>query len=54
MSLAVTFRRAASEEFIEASSWYESKRAGLAHVQDVEIPTEPAKGFDADPRRPTP
>ena len=31
MSLAVTFRRASSEEFIEASTWYKTKRAGLAH-----------------------
>lgn len=30
MSLPVTFRRAASAEFIEASAWYESKRVGLA------------------------
>lgn len=30
MSLFITFRRAASTEFIEASAWYESKRAGLA------------------------
>jgi plasmid stabilization system protein ParE len=30
MSLAVVFHRAASEEFIEASAWYESKRIGLA------------------------
>jgi len=30
MSLLVTFHRAASAEFIEASTWYESKRLGLA------------------------
>jgi len=30
MSLPITFHRAASEEFIEASVWYESKRLGLA------------------------
>lgn len=30
MNLPVTFHRAASEEFIEASAWYESKRIGLA------------------------
>lgn len=30
MSLAVTFHRAASAEFIEASAWYEGKRLGLA------------------------
>lgn len=30
MSLSVTFHRAASAEFIEASIWYESKRDGLA------------------------
>jgi plasmid stabilization system protein ParE len=30
MSLPVTFHRAASAEFIEASAWYESKRLGLA------------------------
>ncbi len=30
MSLRVTFRRAASAEYIEASAWYESKRVGLA------------------------
>ena len=30
MSLPVTFHRAASTEFIEASAWYESKRLGLA------------------------
>ena len=30
MSLLVTFHRAASAEFIEASAWYESKRLGLA------------------------
>jgi hypothetical protein len=30
MSLLVTFHRAASAEFIEASAWYETKRIGLA------------------------
>lgn len=30
MSLLVTFHHAARAEFIEASSWYESKRSGLA------------------------
>ena len=30
MSLSITFHRAASAEFIEASAWYESKRPGLA------------------------
>jgi len=30
MSLLVTFHRAAGSEFIEASSWYEAKRVGLA------------------------
>ena len=30
MSLPVAFHRAASQEFIEASAWYESKRLGLA------------------------
>ena len=30
MSLPVTFHRAASAEFIEASAWYEGKRLGLA------------------------
>lgn len=30
MTLAITFHRAASAEFIEASVWYESKRLGLA------------------------
>ena len=29
MSLPVAFHRAARAEFIEASAWYESKRAGL-------------------------
>jgi hypothetical protein len=29
MSLPVTFHRAASAEFIEASAWYEGKRLGL-------------------------
>ncbi|MCR4304183.1 MAG: type II toxin-antitoxin system RelE/ParE family toxin [Gallionella sp.] len=30
MNLPVSFHRAASTEFIEASAWYESKRLGLA------------------------
>ena len=30
MSLPVTFHRAVSVEFIEASAWYETKRIGLA------------------------
>ena len=30
MSLLITFHRAASTEFIEASVWYETKRLGLA------------------------
>ena len=30
MSLPITFHRAASAEFIEASAWYENKRVGLA------------------------
>ena len=30
MSLPVTFHRATSAEFIEASAWYEGKRLGLA------------------------
>ena len=30
MSLPITFHRAASAEFIEASAWYEGKRLGLA------------------------
>jgi plasmid stabilization system protein ParE len=30
MSLPVSFHRAASAEFIEASAWYETKRIGLA------------------------
>jgi len=30
MSLPISFHRAASAEFIEASAWYESKRLGLA------------------------
>lgn len=29
MSLPITFYRAASAEFIEASTWYEGKRLGL-------------------------
>jgi len=30
MSLPITFHRAASAEFIEASAWYETKRVDLA------------------------
>lgn len=30
MNLPVTFHRAASADFIEASAWYEAKRIGLA------------------------
>ena len=37
MNLPVTFHPAASEEFIEASMWYESKRPGLALNFIVEI-----------------
>jgi plasmid stabilization system protein ParE len=37
MSLLVTFHRAASEEFIEASAWYETKRLGLAFEFIAEI-----------------
>lgn len=37
MSLLVTFHRAASVEFIEASAWYETKRIGLAIEFMVEI-----------------
>ena len=37
MSHAVTFHRAASTEFLEASSWYESKRSGLAAEFTAEI-----------------
>lgn len=37
MSLTVTFHRAASAEFIEASAWYETKRVGLAHEFIAEI-----------------
>jgi toxin ParE1/3/4 len=37
MSLAVTFHRTASTEFLEASSWYESKRSGLAVEFTAEI-----------------
>lgn len=29
MSLAISFHRAANNEFIEASTWYEEKRVGL-------------------------
>lgn len=37
MSLPVTFHRAASAEFIEASEWYEAKRVGLALELIAEI-----------------
>ena len=37
MSLPVTFHRAASAEFIEASVWYETKRIGLAFEFIAEI-----------------
>ncbi len=37
MSLPVSFHRAASAEFIEASAWYETKRVGLAHDFIAEI-----------------
>lgn len=37
MSLPITFHRAASEEFVEASAWYESKRIGLALEFIIEI-----------------
>jgi plasmid stabilization system protein ParE len=37
MSLAITFHNAASTEFLEASSWYESKRSGLAIEFTAEI-----------------
>lgn len=37
MSLPITFHRAASAEFIEASEWYESKRVGLAREFMAEI-----------------
>ncbi len=37
MSLAVTFHRRASTEFLEASGWYESKRSGLASEFTAEI-----------------
>jgi toxin ParE1/3/4 len=30
MRLPITFHRAASAEFVDASAWYEAKRAGLA------------------------
>jgi len=30
MTLAITFHRAATAEFIEASMWYEDKQVGLA------------------------
>lgn len=37
MSLPITFHRAASAEFIEASVWYESKQLGLALELIAEI-----------------
>jgi plasmid stabilization system protein ParE len=37
MSLPVTFHRAASAEFSEASTWYEGKRRGLASDFIAEI-----------------
>ena len=37
MSLPITFHRAASAEFIEASAWYETKRLGLAFEFMAEI-----------------
>lgn len=37
MKLPVTFHRAASAEFIEASVWYENKQAGLARQFISEI-----------------
>lgn len=37
MSLPVTFHRAASAEFIDASAWYETKRVGLALEYITEI-----------------
>ena len=37
MSLPVTFHRAASAEFIEASVWYETRRIGLAFEFIAEI-----------------
>lgn len=37
MSLPVTFHRAASAEFIEASAWYESKRFSLGAEFVAEI-----------------
>jgi hypothetical protein len=37
MNLFVTFHRAASAEFIEASVWYEDQRQGLAHEFMAEI-----------------
>ena len=37
MSLRITFHRAASSEFLEASSWYEGKRIGLAAEFTAEI-----------------
>ena len=38
MTLRISFRRAAHEEFIEAAAWYESKRAllGFEFVAEVE------------------
>ena len=37
MSLPITFHRAASAKFIEASAWYEGKRFGLGLEFIVEI-----------------
>ena len=37
MSRSITFHRAASAEFIEASVWYENKRLGLAREFMAEI-----------------
>lgn len=37
MSLAVAFHRAAREEFVEAATWYESKRTGLGLEFIIEI-----------------
>lgn len=37
MNLAIAFHRAASAEFLEASSWYENKRSGLAAEFTAEI-----------------
>ena len=37
MSLPVSFHRAGSAEFIEASTWYEGKRSGLGSEFIAEI-----------------